>query len=337
MIILIFNFFILLAALCLFPQIIFFFDRFKRKDFIYKEVINGEDFNFLGTNNLSIHGKIYRAENERAFVQIIHGALEHKERYLPFINFLLKNGYSVVISDNRGHGASVNKLYPYGYMNFWEEIIEDQLMISNFIKIHYNKDIFLVGHSLGSIFARLYLEDNDFRIKKLVLTGTVSYNPLVGLGIFIGNILNFYMGTKSRSRLLNRLYNGGRKIEWLSYNKKNIEEAKKDPLMLKFFRNKGALTVFRAMKELRNIKNYKCQNKNLEILSITGEDDEVVGSEEKLKDSLEILRKIGYTNISYRIMKGMKHEVLREEENEKVFKIILDFFEGRGLKSPQIE
>ena len=43
----------------------------------------------------------------RAVVQLVHGMSEHKERYLPFMQYLAKSGYVTVIHDHRGHGKSV--------------------------------------------------------------------------------------------------------------------------------------------------------------------------------------------------------------------------------------
>ena len=43
----------------------------------------------------------------KGIVQIVHGMCEHKERYIPLMEYLCQNGYAVVCHDHRGHGASV--------------------------------------------------------------------------------------------------------------------------------------------------------------------------------------------------------------------------------------
>ena len=40
----------------------------------------------------------------RGIFQIHHGMSEYKERYLPFMRFMAKQGYAAVIHDCRGHG-----------------------------------------------------------------------------------------------------------------------------------------------------------------------------------------------------------------------------------------
>ena len=52
----------------------------------------------------------------RAIVQLVHGMSEHKERYIPFMEYLTDKGYITVIHDHRGHGKSVSDKKDLGYM-----------------------------------------------------------------------------------------------------------------------------------------------------------------------------------------------------------------------------
>ena len=51
----------------------------------------------------------------KGIVQIVHGMCEHKERYIPFMEFLAANGFASVIHDHRGHGESVRSAEDLGY------------------------------------------------------------------------------------------------------------------------------------------------------------------------------------------------------------------------------
>ena len=51
----------------------------------------------------------------KGLVQFAHGMAEHKERYLPFMQFLADHGYACLINDHRGHGASVRDPGDLGY------------------------------------------------------------------------------------------------------------------------------------------------------------------------------------------------------------------------------
>ena len=58
-------------------------------------------------------------------------------------------------------------------MEGYKPIIDDLYRVSEYIKNMYpDKRLYLLGHSLGSVFARCYLENHDDAIDKLVLSGT---------------------------------------------------------------------------------------------------------------------------------------------------------------------
>ena len=48
-------------------------------------------------------------------VQISHGMCEHKERYIPIMEFLASKGFACIIHDHRGHGGSVKSEEDLGY------------------------------------------------------------------------------------------------------------------------------------------------------------------------------------------------------------------------------
>ena len=108
------------------------------------------------------------AKEPKGMVQIIHGMSEHKERYIPFIQRLNDNGYTVIISDNRGHGKSVSKEYPYGHIESYDVMVSDQYMVTKWIKEKNPKlDLYMFAHSMGSVIARNYLMTHDNEIKTL--------------------------------------------------------------------------------------------------------------------------------------------------------------------------
>lgn len=272
-----------------------------------------------------VHGSPWKGA--KLCLQIIHGALEHKERYYPFIQYLNQSGYSVIISDTRGHGASVNQEYPPGYMNGVQEIVSDQLCLTRWIQSKCpGLPIVLFGHSLGSCFARCYLQEHDHEIVGLVMSGTANYIPAVPLGLVIGRICTFFSGKHSYSRILHMLDGGDKAADsWISYNKENLIALASDPLYIPRFQNGGTLTVFSADRQLKMFYKYRCQNPELKILLVSGEDDPVTGGEKGIADTVATLQKIGYNDIQIKVYSHMKHEVLNEKDNERVFRDIIYF------------
>ncbi|WP_282924951.1 alpha/beta hydrolase [Peptoniphilus genitalis] len=304
-----------------------FLDFGNERDFY--ELTNFEKVKIKSYDGFVLDGGYFPVKDPKALVQIIHGALEHKERYYYLIKYLNERGYSCFISDNRGHGRSLGDKYTVGYIDGVEKVVDDNLAITRELKKKFPEtDIYLIGHSLGTVFGRIYLEEGDDLIKKIVLSGPPNYVPEVPLAIFLGNFINFYFGEQRTIYILKKLYTGDKKhFDWLSYSKENIRDAEKDPDMPPVFKNRGYLAVFEGVGELKNTKNYKFRNPDLDIFIIAGEDDVVIGGEKGFESSIHLLREVGYKNIKSKLYKKMKHEIFREKEREEVFKDIVDFLE----------
>lgn len=283
---------------------------------------------FLPTpDGLMLSVAIFLKDNPKAILQIIHGSAEHKERYFEFAQFMNDNGFAVIISDNRGHGLSVDAQYPLGFIDSYQKIIDDQYLITQYFRALYpEKEFMLLGHSLGTVFARIYLEKHDAIINKLVLSGTVSYNRFTPIGITLAEIYNHLEGETKHSLLLRTLIMNGNDTDWLSKNRENIERFKSDPLCGFAYPNESVLTILRAVHELNELKHYECHNPNLPILCVSGEEDPVTGGSSGLNESFKRLHEIGYTTISNKVYPNMRHEVLNEANRYEVFQDILNFY-----------
>lgn len=284
-------------------------------------------FTIKAEDGLELATALFEAPSAKGLVQIIHGSVEHKERYFEFCEFLCNNGLTVIISDNRGHGASVDAQYPLGYMDSWQKIVDDQVLISEYIKnLNPELPLYLLGHSLGSVFARCYLEKHDNMIHKLVLSGTVCYHPLVPIGIILAKAIIKKEGPKGYNMLLRKLGMNGENIDWVSSNKTNLEIYKNDPLCGYPYPNESILTLFEATRELGMTEHYLCNNPQLPIMSISGKEDPVTGGKNGLKRTFKELEKIGYSHFTNKVYDGMRHEVLNELGRQKVYDDVLEFF-----------
>ena len=268
-------------------------------------------------------------ENPKALVQIIHGMVEHKERYLYIINKLNEAGYTTIITDSRGHGESINEKYPHGHIESIDELVSDQYEVTKFIKEkNPNKDLYIFSHSFGTCISRNYIMKHDDEIKKLIISGTVASNPGAPLGAHIAKKKmkkDKYQDSKLLFAFSNNL-STKEDFSWLSYNKENISNYENDPLCRIKFDVSGYYTLFTSVKNFKNIKLFECKNKDLKILSISGKDDRTTFGTKGVKKSLKLLNKAGYTNTSFIEYKGMKHEILMEDNKELVAKDIIEFF-----------
>ncbi len=288
-----------------------------------------EEVNILAEDGLSLSCLYSKVDDAKALVQIMHGMSEHKERYIDLIKILNLNGYSVIISDTRGHGKSINDKYPLGHIDSIEQLVEDQMKITNYIKKdNPGKDLYVFSHSFGTCISRNYLIKHDNEVNKLILSGTVGYNSGCKLGIKIGKKKmkkDIYQPSKLLFSFTNNL-SFKEDFNWLSYNEENIKKYIEDPLCGFQFDVSGYYTLFQSVKNLKDIKLYECKNPTLKILSISGQDDRTTLHTKGLKKTIKFLNEIGYKNASFIEYPKMKHEILFEKENDIVLKDILNFY-----------
>lgn len=280
--------------------------------------------------------RIYSCENPKAVIKFIHGMEEHQGRYEDFASFLCSNGYIVVTADLRGHGRNAKKLSHISDKNGHKLLIEDEQVIREFIQDTWpDLPKYLFAHSMGTIIARVYLQTQSNKYSKLVLSGYPNPQHAAAAGIVISSLLRGIKGPEDHSKLLVNLSLGAyaksikdRKtlLDWISYNEDNIAAYDKDPLSGEDFTIASYNALFHLVNELFGKKNIKGLNKEMPILLLAGIDDACVGGEKGRKTSKKVLEKQGFTNIQTQEFEHMRHEILNEKDNKKVYQIILNFY-----------
>lgn len=274
-------------------------------------------------------------EEIKGVVQISHGMSEHKERYYDFMEYLKNQGYIVVINDHRGHGSSVKNKEDLGY--FYTEdisyIINDLYDVTKYIKNKYkDKKIYLFSHSMGTLVARGYIQKYDNEIEKLVLCGPPTKNELTKFAIKLSQVSKYINKDNKPSKLLNKLtfgsYNKGNTInnEWLSKSIDNVNKYNDDKLCGFIFTGNGFINLYKLMDNAFCRENYKMQNKSLPIFVIAGSKDPVIQDEKKFLELVDFLKELGYKDVTSKLYKDLKHEILNEEEKNIIYKDVLDFF-----------
>ncbi len=273
----------------------------------------------------------------KGIVQISHGMAEHKERYFDFMEYLANQGYVTIINDHRGHGKSIKEKEDLGffYDNSSEYIVEDLHQITLYIKELYpNKEMILFGHSMGSMVVRKYIKKYDKDIDKLIVCGSPSKNPFAGLAIFITKIMKIFKGDKYRSNFIQNLAfgsynknikNAKSKNSWICSNNETVESYDKDELCGFIFTLNGFENLFRLMKEIYQKDGWTLNKKDLPILFIAGSNDPVIIDEEKWNESQEFLKKIGYSNVTGKLYKNLRHEILNEKNKQQIYEDIINF------------
>ena len=288
-----------------------------------------KEFKIPASDGLQLSVALFEHDDPKAIIQVIHGAKEHKERYYDFIRFLNANGYAVIVSDNRGHGHSVNETYYLGHCDGVAQMLDDQYLITQTIKAAYpGKDLYMFGHSFGSALARDYLQTHDDEIKKLLLTGTVFPIPVSRLGEKLCD-LSLMIGNPRSTKGLPALIANVPVDSWVCGNPATMAVYRKDPLIQRCkYTTEAAETIIASVSMLTDYQYFRCKNPTLRILSANGAGDPFMGGQIGLKMTVAALRKAGYSLIDTIVYPGMKHEVINEVGNQTVYADCLRFFDA---------
>lgn len=269
-----------------------------------------------------------------ASILILHGMAEHQKRYYSFSQYLLSLGYDVYIYDHRGHGTDkkIRELGFFSYNKGYQLVVDDAITISKYIeKNNRCKKFFLFGHSMGSLIARNVIQSYN-NYNGVILSGT-AYPPkiLIFSGLFITSLIKKIRGPKYISPYLNNLLFGNKKytrlsdrtaFDWLTRSHPVVGAYIHDPYCgfictASFYHDLMKLTANAA-----NNKLVRMTKSNLPMLIISGDKDPVGGYGKDIKRLISVYKKLGFTNIAYKLYPDCRHELLNELNKDEVYKDI---------------
>lgn len=289
-----------------------------------------------GVDGLQLSVATARPEGApRGIVQIVHGMIEHKERYFPFMEWLSDQGFACVVSDLRGHGASVRSAEDLGYFgkDGWLAFVEDTKTVGDAARREFGELPFtLIGHSMGSLVVRSYLKRYDSTIDRLIVSGSPSDNPAKGAGKVIARTMQALKGSHHRSALLHKIsfagYNDAFKADayeraWVCSDKNILEAYHNDPLCSFLFTADGFINLFELMSDCYSRDGWKVSKPDMPIRFVSGALDPCRTSDKAWIASVDFLGERGYRDVSGKLYPGMRHEVLNETDKQKVWDDIL--------------
>lgn len=272
-------------------------------------------------------------------VQLVHGMCDHKERYLPFVEFLASHGYVCVIHDHRGHGASVKCRDDLGYMysGGWRAMVEDVHLVNQWIRATYpGLPLTLFGHSMGSMVVRSYAKRYADSIDRLIVCGCPSYNVATPIALLIASAYSAVLGGHCRPHLLHWLSFGtfnrpfrheGFPQAWVCSDKETLKAYHADPLCMFNFTANGYKNLFDLALDCYSSKDWPVTNPDMPVCFISGAEDPCRISDTAFDKSVEMMRRVGYRHVTAKLYPKMRHEILNETEKATVWKDVLAFIQ----------
>lgn len=319
------------------------------------EIIKEQDLSFESrVDNLRIVYDVYipKQLDSIVVVQIAHGMVEHKGRYEWVGIKLAQSGFIVVINDHRGHGKSIDNLHQWGEMkgvgkkdknalnklSGFERAVMDMHELTTRIKMRFNPQKYiLLGHSMGSLLSRSYIKNYQYEINALILSGSPAYNPLVGVGEIIAQILHYMKFEEWGKHFVNTLSFGsfnkpflGNESEdntkggfaWLCRDKAVVEAYKADKACSFVFSLQSFTGLFKGMKYVNDMRGLK--GKGLPLLIISGRSDSCGDFGKGVEKIAYQYQQCGF-NVELILYEGARHEILNEINKEQVLGDIIHF------------
>ena len=278
----------------------------------------------------------------RGVVQVIHGMAEHVERYDALARLFASRGFVVCGDDHAGHGASCD---PDGYgclpaRGGAEALVADEHTLRRLVTERMGADApyLLLGHSLGSYIARVYLAEHGEGLAGVILSGTGTLPVAVSwAGHALARLICAVRGEKYRSKLLDGMGVGGyaRAVpgptgcEWLSHNEKNVATYVADPRCGFMFSAGGYAAVTKLTARACSLAWARRAPHDVPLLFVSGAEDPVGDNGRGVRAAAELARRAGQRHVDVHIYEGMRHEIFNEDDGGRVMADVLSWVEER--------
>ena len=269
----------------------------------------------------------------KAVLQISHGMVEFVERYENFAAYLTNLGFLVVGNDHLGHGYSVSSKDDYGYFakdNGNDMVLEDLHTLTQITKKQYpNLPYFLLGHSMGSFYARQYLCKYGNELTGAIIMGTGHQAPvLVKSGLFLTKIIAKFKGWHHRSNFINNIAFGSynKKFEpartskdWLTKDNAIVDRYLAEERSQFIFTLNGYYNMFYGINLLHDQTFLNQMPKDLPVFFVSGSDDPVGEFTKGVTKAIKTFEIAGMKHISHKFYPKDRHEILNETDREVVY------------------
>lgn len=269
-------------------------------------------------------------------IQIIHGMAEHQKRYIPVAEFFQKNGFVVVTSDLRGHGENVETPDDLGHFGGVSELVADVKELFDHLKEAYpDKPMILLGHSMGTLVATSFFKTHGDEIDALFLSGMPGFNPAAGAGKALVNTISTFKGKHHRSKMIAGILNGPfarafpddpDPFAWLSVDKENIARYHADEKCGFMFTCRGYETLLNLMTTTYGKTPFSGTRKDIPIRLVSGAEDPCRVNDETFMKSVQNFKDAGYSNVTYELIEGQRHEIFNDTKREETLNNALEFF-----------
>ncbi|MBE6644321.1 MAG: alpha/beta hydrolase [Ruminococcaceae bacterium] len=290
----------------------------------------------------TIHAEIYTPKNceAKGIVQLAHGMIDHVGRYKHLAEYLTGEGYILAGNNHLGHGKSAGNSSDFGFFaskGGVDTVIRDMHTMNRYLRDSFpNLPLVIMGHSMGSFLARLYVVRYPHSIRGAVIHGTSGPNLLLPMGRTVAALVKNIKGERHRSKLIKKLAFGSYNAKfpksegpdaWLTRDPEELSKRSKDKYTDFIFTTSGYIDLFKMIGESNGDSWFKAYPKELPTLILSGDMDPV-GNYGKGPDYVyKHLMISGCKSVEKKIYEGARHELFNEINRDEVFRDLLEWLE----------
>ncbi len=251
-------------------------------------MIPSAEFTFTSLDGLRIACARWDSRGQvQGVVQVAHGMGEHVGRYAETIDALNRAGLTVYGNDHRGHGRTAPSPKYFGDFGAggFDFLVKDMVRLSRIARQEHPKaPFFLLGHSMGSFAAQLYVLDHSREISGLILSGS---------GVLDG-IARLARSAPIKSDILNAAFDPARTpFDWLSRDDAVVDAFMADPLCFAELKPAAFASFFASAPRLSDPAELHKIRDDLPVYVFSGSDDPVGQQLEGVQAFIERYREAG--------------------------------------------
>ena len=301
-----------------------------------------KEFSFKSSDGTVNYVYNWEAEHPKAVLQIAHGAVEHAKRYDDFAKAMAAEGFSVYANDIRGQGKTAGSIENIGYLSDSKGgfflAVEEIHEVTKIIKTETGGlPVFLLGHSMGSLMARVYASKYGSELAGLILTGTGRVNPaLIMVVRLLARMQMALFGRRKKSRLMHSLifgtlngpFEGKKGCEFISSDQAVIDKYVVDEMCGNTITAEFAFELLGGTRLAARKETFKAIPKQLPILIASGEFD-TMGGKKLAAVKKDVKDFAAHDDVTFKIYEGMRHEILNEKGKQAVYEDMRSWMDKR--------
>ncbi|GAB4323689.1 MAG: alpha/beta hydrolase [Dehalococcoidia bacterium] len=246
----------------------------------------------------------------KASVAVVHGLGEHSGRYAPLADELTRHGYAVHALDLRGHGRSEGER---AYVTSFGAYLDDLQRFLARVR-RPGEPLFVLGHSMGGTIVTLAAIARGIEAEGIVLSGPALPDGRQPSWLQ-RSVIRVLARVAPRTPLMRLDAN------LISRDPEVVERYLVDPLVYHGRLRAGFIAAFmRALARIgRDMERF-----DLPLLILHGSEDRLASPE----GSRMLRSRAGSDDVTFKLYRGLYHEVLNEPERARVLKDVIEWLDA---------